>query len=109
MSGSPVWARSAVPSTTSSAKRHLPTDDVAPLPRCRPVSPRPGSDRAVSEKRTGRRSTSVADMLTSLTISQIFVLDQDQALDFYVNTLGLQVQTDHDLGFMRWLTVNVPG
>jgi len=48
-------------------------------------------------------------MLTSLTISQIFVLDQDQALDFYVNTLGLEVQTDQDLGFMRWLTINVPG
>ncbi len=48
-------------------------------------------------------------MYTAITQSQIFVLDQDQALDFYVNTLGLEVHTDADLGFMRWLTVNVPG
>jgi catechol 2,3-dioxygenase-like lactoylglutathione lyase family enzyme len=48
-------------------------------------------------------------MITSLGISQIFVLDQDQALDFYVGLLGLEVETDVDLGFMRWLTVRVPG
>ena len=48
-------------------------------------------------------------MLTRLAISQIYVLDQDAALDFYVGTLGLEVHTDVDLGFMRWLTVNVPG
>jgi catechol 2,3-dioxygenase-like lactoylglutathione lyase family enzyme len=48
-------------------------------------------------------------MFTSISISQIFVLDQDEALDFYVGKLGLEVNTDADLGFMRWLTVNVPG
>jgi catechol 2,3-dioxygenase-like lactoylglutathione lyase family enzyme len=48
-------------------------------------------------------------MFNALTISQIFVLDQDEALDFYVGKLGLEVHTDADLGFMRWLTVNVPG
>jgi catechol 2,3-dioxygenase-like lactoylglutathione lyase family enzyme len=48
-------------------------------------------------------------MLTTITQSQIFVLDQDEALDFYVGKLGLEVHTDQDLGFMRWLTVNVPG
>ena len=37
------------------------------------------------------------------------MLDQDEALDFYVGKLGLEVNTDADLGFMRWLTVNVPG
>jgi catechol 2,3-dioxygenase-like lactoylglutathione lyase family enzyme len=37
------------------------------------------------------------------------VLDQDEAVDFYVNKLGLEVSTDLDLGFMRWLTVRVPG
>jgi catechol 2,3-dioxygenase-like lactoylglutathione lyase family enzyme len=47
--------------------------------------------------------------LTAVTLSSIYVLDQDQALDFYVNTLGLEVHTDQDLGFMRWLTVCVPG
>jgi len=48
-------------------------------------------------------------MFTAITHSQIFVLDQDRALDFYVGKLGLEVHTDADLGFMRWLTVNVPG
>jgi catechol 2,3-dioxygenase-like lactoylglutathione lyase family enzyme len=48
-------------------------------------------------------------MITSLAISQIFVLDQDQAVDFYVDKLGLEVSNDVDLGFMRWLTVRVPG
>ena len=48
-------------------------------------------------------------MLKSNSLSQIFVLDQDQALEFYVGKLGLEVNTDQDLGFMRWLTVNVPG
>jgi catechol 2,3-dioxygenase-like lactoylglutathione lyase family enzyme len=48
-------------------------------------------------------------MLKALTISSIYVLDQQQALDFYVGKLGLEVNTDQDLGFMRWLTVSVPG
>jgi catechol 2,3-dioxygenase-like lactoylglutathione lyase family enzyme len=48
-------------------------------------------------------------MLNALGITQIYVLDQDQALDFYVGKLGLEVNTDADLGFMRWLTINVPG
>jgi len=48
-------------------------------------------------------------MLNAITLSQIYVLDQDEALDFYVGKLGLEVKTDMDLGFMRWLTVTVPG
>jgi len=48
-------------------------------------------------------------MLNAVTQSQIYVLDQDEALDFYVGKLGLEINTDVDLGFMRWLTVNVPG
>ncbi|MEV0608655.1 VOC family protein [Polymorphospora rubra] len=48
-------------------------------------------------------------MLNSIRLSQIYVLDQDEALDFYVAKLGLTVHTDEDLGFMRWLTVCVPG
>jgi catechol 2,3-dioxygenase-like lactoylglutathione lyase family enzyme len=48
-------------------------------------------------------------MLSSASLSQIYVLDQDEALDFYVGKLGLEVNTDADLGFMRWLTVSVPG
>jgi catechol 2,3-dioxygenase-like lactoylglutathione lyase family enzyme len=48
-------------------------------------------------------------MYSRINLSQVFVLDQDQALEFYVDKLGLEVQTDTDLGFMRWLTVAVPG
>ncbi len=48
-------------------------------------------------------------MLNNIGITQIYVLDQDQALDFYVGKLGLEVRSDADLGFMRWLTVGVPG
>ncbi len=48
-------------------------------------------------------------MINNIRISSIFVLDQDEALDFYVGKLGLEVNTDADLGFMRWLTVSVPG
>ena len=47
--------------------------------------------------------------MNAITRSQIYVLDQDEALDFYVGKLGMEVNTDQDLGFMRWLTVNVPG
>ena len=48
-------------------------------------------------------------MLNEISISHVWVLDQDEALDFYVGKLGLQVTNDLPLGFMRWLTVGVPG
>jgi predicted enzyme related to lactoylglutathione lyase len=48
-------------------------------------------------------------MYNSISRSQIFVLDQDEARTFYVDVLGLEVASDIDLGFMRWLTVRVPG
>jgi uncharacterized glyoxalase superfamily protein PhnB len=48
-------------------------------------------------------------MYGHINMSSIFVLDQDKALDFYVSTLGMEVSNDLDLGFMRWLTVRVPG
>jgi predicted enzyme related to lactoylglutathione lyase len=48
-------------------------------------------------------------MFNTISHSQIFVLDQDEALEFYVGKLGFEVHTDVDLGFMRWLTVTVPG
>ncbi|MGB3733789.1 MAG: VOC family protein [Ilumatobacter sp.] len=47
-------------------------------------------------------------MFQAISRSQLFVLDQDKALDFYTNTLGFDVVADVDLGFMRWLTVCVP-
>src|SRR6476660_422394 len=48
-------------------------------------------------------------MANRITHTQVYVLDQDEALDFYVGKLGFEVNTDADLGFMRWLTVNFPG
>ena len=48
-------------------------------------------------------------MLQRISISHVWVLDQQQALDFYVDKLGLEVRADQNLGFMRWLTVGVPG
>jgi len=48
-------------------------------------------------------------MLTHLKITGIHVLDQDEAIEFYVDKLGLELRTDADLGFMRWVTAGVPG
>jgi uncharacterized glyoxalase superfamily protein PhnB len=48
-------------------------------------------------------------MYNSINMSNIFVLDQDKAIDFYVKTLGMELTNDLDLGFMRWVTVGVPG
>ena len=47
-------------------------------------------------------------MLKRITHTFIHVLDQDEALDFYVGKLGMVLSTDADLGFMRWLTVSPP-
>jgi catechol 2,3-dioxygenase-like lactoylglutathione lyase family enzyme len=47
-------------------------------------------------------------MLKRITHTFIHVLDQDEALDFYAGKLGMVVNTDADLGFMRWLTVSPP-
>jgi catechol 2,3-dioxygenase-like lactoylglutathione lyase family enzyme len=48
-------------------------------------------------------------MITKLSHTSFFVLDQDKAYDFYVNKLGFKVHTDStmDNGF-RWLTVTPP-
>ncbi|MDX6631393.1 MAG: hypothetical protein QOH00_3639 [Gaiellales bacterium] len=48
-------------------------------------------------------------MLKRISHTFMHVLDQDEALDFYVGKLGMVVHTDADLGVMRFLTVNVPG
>jgi catechol 2,3-dioxygenase-like lactoylglutathione lyase family enzyme len=52
--------------------------------------------------------SSVASMLKRITHTFIHVLDQDEALEFYVGKLGMVVHTDADLGVMRFLTVNLP-
>ena len=48
-------------------------------------------------------------MITKLSVASIFVLDKDEALDFYVNKLGLEKGQDVKQGSYRWLTVRVPG
>lgn len=49
-------------------------------------------------------------MIQKLSHVTIWVLNQDDAYDFYVNKLGFKVNTDvkMDNGF-RWLTVTAPG
>lgn len=48
-------------------------------------------------------------MITKLSHTSLFVIDQDKAYDFYVNILGFKVNTDATMenGF-RWLTLNPP-
>jgi catechol 2,3-dioxygenase-like lactoylglutathione lyase family enzyme len=48
-------------------------------------------------------------MINKLDVASIWVLDKDEALDFYVNKLGLEVGSDIRQGDYRWLTVRVPG
>ena len=60
------------------------------------------------EKPSRQPSDSFRDMFEGIRHSQLYVLDQDEAVDFYVGKLGFEVRADFDLGFMRWLTVGVP-
>jgi catechol 2,3-dioxygenase-like lactoylglutathione lyase family enzyme len=48
-------------------------------------------------------------MIERLNVASIYVLDKDEALDFYVNKLGLEKGNDIKQGTYRWLTVRVPG
>ncbi len=44
--------------------------------------------------------------------AQVWVHDQDEALDFYTNKLGMEVRSDvtlAEMGDFRWLTVAPPG
>ena len=61
--------------------------------------------RAGSEKRAGRRRSSLAGM--NLTLSTCFVLvhDPDLSLTFYRDTLGLELRNDVAREDFRWITV----
>src|SRR6187431_987644 len=51
-------------------------------------------------------------MLKSLTNVNVWVHDQDEALAFYTEKLGLELRDDvtvPEMGNFRWLTVGVPG
>ncbi len=47
-------------------------------------------------------------MTTRLSVTSVKVLDQEEALDFYVNKLGLEKARDIRQGPFRWLTVRFP-
>ena len=51
-------------------------------------------------------------MLKQLTTAQVWVNDQDEALAFYTDKLGLELREDitvPEMGNFRWLSVGVPG
>jgi catechol 2,3-dioxygenase-like lactoylglutathione lyase family enzyme len=51
-------------------------------------------------------------MLKNLTNVQVWVHDQDEALAFYTEKLGMELREDvtvPEMGNFRWLTVGVPG
>src|SRR3954451_16350719 len=108
MSASRASARSAGRSGGSWARRRRSTAR-GPSRSGRPTASSPaGRDRAVSEERGAPRRGSVAAMFSAISHTFINVLDQDEALDFYVGKLGFEVKTDADLGHMRWLTLALP-
>ena len=45
----------------------------------------------------------------AITHAHVWVLDHQEALDFYVGQLGMEVKADYNQGGYRWLTVGVPG
>ena len=48
-------------------------------------------------------------MITKMTVTNIHVIDQDSACDFYVNKLGFNLVDDIPMGpETRWLTVSPP-
>ena len=50
--------------------------------------------------------------MISIGTAQVWVHDQDEALDFYTKKLGFEVRSDvtvPELGNFRWLTVSPPG
>jgi catechol 2,3-dioxygenase-like lactoylglutathione lyase family enzyme len=48
-------------------------------------------------------------MIQRLTATTLFVADQNEAQDFYVNKLGFEVRMDQTMGDFRWLTVSPKG
>jgi len=51
-------------------------------------------------------------MLKQLTYVQVWVHDQDEALAFYTEKLGMELREDvtiPEMGNFRWLTVGIPG
>jgi uncharacterized glyoxalase superfamily protein PhnB len=50
--------------------------------------------------------------MIKISVAQLWVHDQDEALAFYTDKLGMEVRTDAtlpEMGGFRWLTVGPPG
>jgi catechol 2,3-dioxygenase-like lactoylglutathione lyase family enzyme len=56
----------------------------------------------------GAARASLPRMITQLSHTTIWVLDQDEALEFYTQKLGFEVRTDETMDGFRWLTVGPP-
>jgi catechol 2,3-dioxygenase-like lactoylglutathione lyase family enzyme len=61
------------------------------------------------EKRARRPAPRVGGMTIKLSHAFVWCLDQDEALRFYTEVLGLELRTDAPMESMRWLTVGPPG
>lgn len=49
-------------------------------------------------------------MISGIQVVNLFVSDQDKALDFFVNKLGFEQRSDNPMGDgLRWVTVAPPG
>ena len=48
-------------------------------------------------------------MITNISLTTVYCLDQDEARDFYVDVLGFELRTDATMGdSFRWVTVGHP-
>jgi catechol 2,3-dioxygenase-like lactoylglutathione lyase family enzyme len=68
--------------------------------------------RSVANVAADSSTTTEDDMLKQLTHTQVWVNDQDEALAFYTEKLGMELREDvtvPEMGNFRWLTVGVPG
>ena len=48
-------------------------------------------------------------VIAKVNVASLYVLDKEEALDFYVGKLGLEKGNDVQQGSYRWLTVRVAG
>lgn len=47
-------------------------------------------------------------MITNISLTSVFVVDQEAALEFYTDKLGFELRQDVTMGDYRWLTVGHP-
>lgn len=63
---------------------------------------------AIWKIRDPRAVPTVDSMFTAISITPMYVDDQDAAVTFYTEVLGFNVSADQDLPNMRWVTVCLP-